>query len=292
MNGVIVVNKDKSMTSFDVVKEMKKIFHTKKVGHLGTLDPLAKGVLVITLNEATKLAQFIENVDKTYVATIGIGKTTTTYDLEGAITAYQKVDYLEKEKIVDTLKHFQGKLLQTPPLYSAIKKNGKRLYAYARSGQAVEIEPREVEIKSIKLIGEPRFENDECEFQFEATVSKGTYIRSLCYDIAKELGYPGYMKDLIRIRNGIFTIDDASTIEEIKHGQMHFYTMLETLKNYAMLDDEILASKAARGMKIAVADIFKRFNRLEEYVVIKRDHQLIAIYQLSETCYRAVRVWN
>lgn len=292
MNGLIVVNKEKNMTSFDVVREIRKIFHTKKVGHLGTLDPLAKGVLVITINEGTKLAQFIENVDKTYIATIVIGKSTTTYDLEGEITCYKKVDYIEKDKIIDALHHFQGKGLQTPPLYSAIKKNGKKLYEYARNGEDVKIEPREVEIKTIKMIGEPIFRNNECEFQFETTVSKGTYIRSLCCDIAQHLGYPGYMKDLIRTQSGEFTIDCSSTIEEIKNGDICFHTMLDALKDYPMIDDEFIACKAKKGMMIGIANVSKYLNQLEDYIAIKRNEELIAIYKFCGTCYKAVRVWN
>lgn len=292
VNGIIVVNKEKNMTSFDVVREIKKIFHTKKVGHLGTLDPLARGVLVITINDGTKLAQFIENVDKTYIATIVIGRSTTTYDLEGELIESKKVDYIEIDKIMKALNHFKGKSQQIPPLYSAIKKNGKKLYEYARMNQSIELEPRQIEVKEIKLVKEPVFTNGECEFQFEVSVSKGTYIRSLCYDIAQFLGYPGYMKDLIRIRSGEFTIEKSSTIEEIKNENFHAYTMLEALKGYVQIDDEKLALKAKNGMMIGMSDVLRHCTKLEEYIVIKRENLLIAVYQLCEKGYKAVRVWN
>lgn len=292
MDGLIIVNKEKNITSFDVVRQIKKIFKTKKVGHLGTLDPLATGVLVVTINDGTKLAQFIENVDKTYIATILIGKSTTTYDQEGEITEIKPVTNLAYSKIIEALNHFKGKSMQYPPIYSAIKKDGKKLYEYAREGIEVKIEPREIEIKEIKLISEVVFQNDECEFSFEVTVSKGTYIRSLCKDIAEYLGYPGYMKELCRTRNGIFSLNDSSMIRDIEMGNYKFIDMLEAVKEFPIIENEDISLKAKNGMKISINDVKKHIGEIVEFVSIKNDQKLLAIYKLEDKCYKAVRVWN
>lgn len=292
MNGLIIVNKEKNFTSFDVVRQIKKIFKTKKVGHLGTLDPLATGVLVVTINDGTKLAPFIENVDKTYIATILIGKSTSTYDQEGEVTEVKPIMELSYSSIMDAFHHFMGKYMQYPPIYSAIKKNGKKLYEYARDGIDIKIEPREVEIKEIKLLSNLSFQNGECEFSFEVTVSKGTYIRSLCKDIAEYLGYPGYMKELCRIRNGNFSINQSSTIENIENGKYHLIDMLEAIKDFSIIEDEALSLKAKNGMKISISDIKKHIGETSNFVAIQKDQKLLAIYKLEDECYKAARVWN
>lgn len=292
MNGIIIVNKEKNFTSFDVVRQIRRIFKTKKVGHLGTLDPLATGVLVVTINDATKLAPFIENVDKTYIATILIGKSTTTYDEEGEVTEVKPITELSHSKIMDAFCHFIGKSMQYPPIYSAIKKNGKKLYEYAREGIDIKLEPREIEIKEMKLLSEVVFQNGECEFSFEVTVSKGTYIRSLCKDIAEYLGYPGYMKELCRIKSGNFTLEQASTITDIEKGNYHLIDMLEAMNDFPIIESEALSIKAKNGMKISIADIKKHINEESDFVVIQKDQKLLAIYKQDETCYKAVRVWN
>ncbi len=292
MNGLVVVNKEKNMTSFDVVREIKKIFHTKKVGHLGTLDPLAQGVLVVTVNDATKLAQFIENVDKEYVVTIIIGMETSTGDLEGEVTSKKEVQFIEKKQLIDTLNHFLGKSMQIPPMYSAIKKNGKKLYEYARKGLSIEVEPREIEVKRIELMSDPVYVNQQCEFSFKVVVSKGTYIRSLCKDIANALGYPGCMKELIRTRNGKFSIENASTLEQIKEEKFHFISMLDALGDaYPMIEDEKIALKAKNGCKIALCDV-EEYLHGEKCFAIKKNNQLLAIYEFVDGVFRAVRVWN
>ena len=152
MNGIIVIDKPINMTSHDVVSQVRKTLKTKKVGHLGTLDPLASGVLVVCVGDATKLAQFIENVEKTYLATICIGKTTSTLDSESdfpkKLSSTEKID---ENTILSVLDSFLGKSLQYPPIFSAIKVNGRKLYDLARKGEEIQIEPREIEIKSIKI---------------------------------------------------------------------------------------------------------------------------------------------
>lgn len=293
MDGIIVIDKQKNVTSHDVVNQVRKALQIKKVGHLGTLDPLATGVLVICVGDATKLAQFIENVEKTYLATICIGKTTPTLDSESEFTEVKKIEQpFEKNTILSVINSFLGKSLQYPPMFSAIKVNGKKLYDLARKGEEIEILPREIDVKSIEIISPINYEDGSCYFQFLVTVSKGTYIRSLCRDIAEKLGYPGYMKALRRIKSGSYTIKNANTIENVKAGNFTLYSMLSCLEDFPKVDDEKIIEKAKNGMKISPNSIFNIFHEYPSNIVIHEKNKLIAIYQYNEICYKAVRVWN
>lgn len=211
MDGIIVINKTKGFTSHDIVNKIRKIYNIKKVGHIGTLDPNATGVLPILIGHATKLSNYLMEHDKEYIATIKLGERTETGDIEGKIIKTQPVKNYSEEKINNALKSFVGKQIQTPPMYSAIKVNGKKLYEYARSGETVEIPTREIEIFHIELI---RIELPEVIFK--VSCSKGTYIRTLCEDIAKKLGTVGYMKELKRTKVDKFCIEKSYTIEEIE----------------------------------------------------------------------------
>lgn len=212
MDGIILVNKEKDFTSHDVVSIVKKITESK-VGHAGTLDPNATGVLPLLIGNATKISKYLINHDKEYEAVIQLGKKTTTADIEGEVIEEKEVPekiYIECENI---LKSFIGKQKQTPPAYSAIKVNGKKLYSYAREGIKIEIEPRNIEIYNIELMN---INKEEKQISFRVSCSKGTYIRSLCEDIADKLGTVGYMKDLKRTKVGDFEIKEAITIDELK----------------------------------------------------------------------------
>lgn len=212
MDGIILVNKEKDFTSHDVVSIVKKITESK-VGHTGTLDPNATGVLPLLIGNATKISKYLINHDKEYEAVIQLGKKTTTADIEGEVIEEKEVPekiYIECENI---LKSFIGKQKQTPPAYSAIKVNGKKLYSYAREGKKIEIEPRNIEIYNIELMN---INKEEKQISFRVSCSKGTYIRSLCEDIADKLGTVGYMKDLKRTKVGDFEIKEAITIGELK----------------------------------------------------------------------------
>ena len=212
MDGIILVNKEKDFTSHDVVGIVKKITESK-VGHTGTLDPNATGVLPLLIGNATKISKYLINHDKEYEAVIQLGKKTTTADIEGEVIEEKEVPekiYIECENI---LKSFIGKQKQTPPAYSAIKVNGKKLYSYAREGKKIEIEPRNIEIYNIELMN---INKEEKQISFRVSCSKGTYIRSLCEDIADKLGTVGYMKDLKRTKVGDFEIKEAITIGELK----------------------------------------------------------------------------
>lgn len=214
MDGIILINKQKVCTSHDVVNKVKHIVK-EKVGHTGTLDPNATGLLPLLIGQGTKLSYYLINHDKKYEVTLKLGIKTDTADAEGNIIEEQNVnkELLEKEKIEKVLTSFIGKQQQIPPIYSAIKVNGKKLYEYARKNIEVEIKPREIEIYCIELYEIDREEN---VIKFAVECSKGTYIRSLCEDIAKKLGTIGYMKELNRTKVGIFQIIDSITVEELE----------------------------------------------------------------------------
>ena len=228
MDGIIVINKEKEYTSHDVVAKLKKKLNISKVGHTGTLDPNATGVLPILIGKGTKFSKYLINHDKIYEVQLELGKKTDTADVEGKIIEEKKVDekYI-KENLLQVLASFVGKQEQIPPMYSAIKKNGKKLYEYARAGEKVELEARKIEIYKIDLN-----KYDKNIISFIVSCSKGTYIRSLCEDIAKKLNTVGYMKNLKRLQVGEFNIKDAVYIDDInlENVDEHLITLEELLK--------------------------------------------------------------
>lgn len=235
MDGVIIVNKPAGMTSHDVVNRIRKIFKTKKVGHCGTLDPDATGVLVVAVNKATKLLQFLTADNKEYIATLSLGTATDTYDASGKVTATKEYVPISDKKILACLNSFVGEQEQIPPMHSAIKVKGKKLYEYARNNETVEIPKRVITIDYIELISIV-----DNLVKFKVGCSKGTYIRSLCFDIAKKLDYPGHMYSLIRSKSGNFSLSDSYSLEEIENGEFEMLSMEEALSNYPKLvvDDE------------------------------------------------------
>lgn len=211
MDGVIIINKPKGYTSHDIVNIVRKQLKMKKVGHTGTLDPNATGVLPILVGQATKISKYLIEHRKTYIATIELGEKRDTGDSEGNITEKDaNIKELDVNIIEQVLKSLLGKQKQIPPMYSAIKVNGKKLYEYARNGQEVKVEPREIEIYKIELI---EYKNNKIEFKVEC--SKGTYIRTLCEDISEKLGTVGYMKELQRTAVNKFRIEDSINLEEL-----------------------------------------------------------------------------
>ena len=236
MNGVIVVDKEKGKTSFDEIRKIRKEYNIKKVGHTGTLDPMATGVLPILVGEATKLSDYLMNHDKEYIATLTLGEKRSTGDTEGEVVLKEKVPTLNKEKVEEVLNQFLGEINQVPPIYSAIKINGKKLYEYARKGEKVEIKSRKVIIFDIELL-----ELKENNITFKVHCSKGTYIRSLCEDIAKSLGTVGYMSSLRRIRVGNFTLEDVGRIIKTEE-------ILKNEQEYSLKENEL--NKFINGVKI------------------------------------------
>lgn len=214
---IIPINKERGWSSFAVVKKLKYIIRKKynldklKVGHAGTLDPLATGVLIICTGKATKQIIRLQDSYKEYLAEMRLGATTPSFDAETQIDELYPVDHITKAKIIEVLKKFEGDIEQIPPAYSALKINGIRAYKLARKGEHVEIKSRHVYIKNIKIID---YEKDICKFLVSCT--KGTYIRSLIKDIGKELKTGAYMTDLVRISSGDYSLNDTMTISQFE----------------------------------------------------------------------------
>ena len=241
MDGIVIINKPKEQTSHDIVRKAKKISN-EKVGHTGTLDPDATGVLPLLIGKGTELSKYLINHDKTYIATIQLGKKTDTLDSEGSILEERLVDgkLLNKENVQRILECQIGKQIQTPPIYSAIKVNGKKLYEYARKGVEVEIPKREIEIYNIELLD---INEKDKTIEFRVHCSKGTYIRTLCENIAEKLGTIGYMKELNRVQVGQFNLNQAITVEELEKNKenekflnQHLITVQNFFEKYPIIE--------------------------------------------------------
>ena len=264
INGIIIINKEKEYTSNDVVRIVKKITKTK-VGHTGTLDPNATGVLPLLLGEGTKVSKYLINHNKEYEAVLQLGKKTETADGEGIVIEEKEVlpQMLKKEFVEETLNSFIGVQNQVPPMYSAIKVNGRKLYDYARSGQTVEVKARRIEIYNIKLI---KIDEKEKQIFFRVGCSKGTYIRTLCENIAEKLDTVGYMKELNRTKVGDFKIEDSIKVKELeenilKHNLSKIITIEELFKEkekVELTDNEI--KKYLNGVQIPVNEIYSKTN--------------------------------
>ena len=253
MNGVIIVNKSKGYTSHDIVAKVKKITG-EKVGHTGTLDPLATGVLPLLIGKGTLCSKYLMNHDKTYKVVLKLGIKKSTGDEEGDIVQEKTVDkgILNQKNVKTVLESFLGEQEQIPPIYSAIKVNGKKLYEYARKGQQVEIESRKITIYDIKLL---KIDKASFEIQFEVSCSKGTYIRSLCEDIAKKMGTVGYMKKLQRTRVGTFTIEQSILLEDLnkENVEKHIITIEKLFENLENIElNEKKLQLFLNGVKLSV----------------------------------------
>lgn len=265
MDGIILVNKPAGMTSHDVVNKLRRILHTKKIGHCGTLDPDATGVLVVCVNKATKVLQFLTSESKEYIAVVSLGTSTDTYDASGKVIETKEFIGLDNDKIIECFNQFIGEQVQQPPIYSAIKVNGKKLYEYARAGEKVEIPTRTVTINYIDVL-----DIADNQIKFRVGCSKGTYIRSLCVDIAKALGYPGHMMNLIRTKSGIFSLDNCFTLEQIEKGEFSMVSLEEALSCYKSLvvDDENIIY---HGKKI-------KSDLNEQVVILNKAGKVLAMY--------------
>lgn len=250
MNGVLIIDKPIGVTSFDVIRDIRKEYGTKKVGHTGTLDPMATGVLPILIGDATKLSDYLMDHDKEYIAVLKLGEKRDTGDSEGNIIETSKIPNLTTQEIESTLKAFIGKISQIPPMYSAIKVNGKKLYELAREGKEIERKPRSVEIYSIELLEvEKNTENIIDKIKFKVNCSKGTYIRTLCEDIAEKLGTVGYMQELRRTRVGKFTLEDINkcvSLEEILSEENAY--ILKENEESKLLNGVIIKTNLADGL--------------------------------------------
>lgn len=262
MDGILLINKTTGMTSHDVVMKIRKLLKTKKVGHCGTLDPDATGVLVICVNKATKAIQFLTADSKEYIATLSLGKSTDTYDASGKVLKEKEFNGIKN--LEEVLNSFVGKQKQLPPIYSAIKVNGKKLYEYARENKEVEIKHRDIEIKEIELL-----KVEDNEITFRVLCSKGTYVRSLCVDIANKLGYPGHMKSLMRSQSGDFKLEDCFTLEDVEQGNYRLISMDEAFTSF---DKMVVDEKIVIYGKTIKSDID------HNVAVYSEEGKLLAIY--------------
>lgn len=229
MNGVLNIFKNKGMTSFDVVSRVRKIANEKKVGHTGTLDPEAEGVLPVCIGKATKIIDYIMDSEKGYSVKFKLGIKTTTYDLEGEVLEERDTSSLTEKEVEEAINSFKGEYSQVPPMFSALKKNGVRLYDLARKGIEVEREGRNIKIYNIENI------NIELPYvSMDVTCSKGTYIRSLCYDIGEKLNVFATMTELKRFKTSFFSEDDSINIDDLNKENIkeHLISIEEALKNY------------------------------------------------------------
>lgn len=269
MEGILPLFKPAGMTSHDCVFKLRKILRTKKVGHTGTLDPDVTGVLPICIGRTTKVAEYITDAGKAYDGEVTIGFSTTTEDASGEVVESKVVDRtIKREEILQVLESLTGQIVQTPPMYSAVKVNGKRLYEYARQGIEVERPSRKVNIFSIELLDDrDEFEGESITFKFRVDCGKGTYIRTLAVMIGEELGYPAHMSWLQRIKSASYTLQDCLTLEQVETlmnegGIMEFLRPLESAVSHLpkyVLSDKV-AEKVKNGALLPVPDFLQNIN--------------------------------
>ena len=274
MDGILLIDKEKGITSRECVNKIVKLFDTKKVGHTGTLDPLATGVLVVCVGRATKLVDYLTATDKEYIASVSLGILTDTLDSDGSILKEEKV-VLTDEDIIKAINSMKGRYYQEVPIFSAVKINGKKLYEYAREGIDVDLPKREVVIYDIELISNIERVNDKINFKFKCKVSKGTYIRSLINDIASKLNTIGIMTDLRRIKQGKFKIDECNLIDNItKNNIIPVMNILDDILHITV--DDTLKKDILNG-KI-IEDIYK----VDKVLFVDKDNKALAIYKRYE----------
>lgn len=272
MNGVIVVNKDKGYTSRDVVNIVGKHFGTKKIGHTGTLDPMATGVLVLCMGKCLKLVEMMMDHDKEYVAKIKLGIETDTLDITGNIIKNMDVPVVTKEKLIEVINSFKGEIKQQVPKYSAVKVNGKKLYEYARNGEEVELPVKDICVYDIELLDDI-IDNS---FSIKCHVSKGTYIRSLVRDIGYKLGTVATMEELDRISSGRFKLDDSYTIDDIKSGK---YKVLD-IKDVVNLP--VVKVNSDMEKRIRNGQVLKKFFDSDRVLIMNNNDEVLAIYEKKD----------
>ena len=275
MNGIIIVDKPKGYTSRDVINVLNKKFGTKKIGHTGTLDPIATGVLVVCLGKSLKLSELLTSYSKEYVAKVKLGIETDTLDITGNVVNSCDNFNFKKEEIEEVLNKFKGKIKQEVPKYSAVSVNGKRLYEYARNNIEVLVPTREVEVEEIELVSDVV----EGEFSFRCVVSKGTYIRSLIRDIGRFLGTFATMTDLMRTKQGQFGIDKAYTLEDIDDDNYEVINPVDVLEIPKVIVNDKMAFKIKNGQ------VLKKFFDADMAMILNEDNELLAIYRTKDSMY-------
>ncbi|MGV3172484.1 tRNA pseudouridine(55) synthase TruB [Staphylococcus simulans] len=278
MEGILPVFKERGLTSHDVVFKLRKILHTKKVGHTGTLDPEVNGVLPICVGGATKVSDYIMEMGKAYQATVTIGVSTTTEDQTGDVLETKTVSKdLTADKIDEAILSFVGEIEQIPPMYSSVKVNGRKLYEYARNNETVERPKRKVRIYEIERNSEIRYKDETCSFDIFIRCGKGTYIRTLATDIGKALGYPAHMSQLTRVESGGFSIDESLTLDQIDELykqealQEKLFPIEYGLKGlpHIQIDDPNIKKRILNGQKFYK----KEFSEAIEAVTVMEDKE-------------------
>lgn len=272
MTGVLIIDKPTGPTSHDIVTMVKKRLRARKVGHIGTLDPLATGVLPLCINEATKLAIFLEKGEKEYLATIKLGEETDTYDSEGVVVAKGDIISITKERIVSAINDFKGRLKQIPPMFSAVKMDGVPLYKLARKCVTVELKPRDVEIYSIDITNiTPPF------ITINVICSRGTYIRSLAFDIGRKLGCGAHLVSLRRMKSGMFSLKDSISINDLKDLQedtLH-NNIIPIERLFSNIPDIEVDTITANKIMDGLAPDTKSFNMGVNFFPSIRDNEMI-----------------
>lgn len=276
-SGLIAVNKKKGMTSFDVVNTISHLFGIKRVGHTGTLDPLAEGVLIVAIGKATKVVELVTSKNKEYVADVLLGIRTDTRDITGKVI--EKADKIDITNLDEVINSFKKTYMQEVPIYSAVKVNGKKLYEYARNNEMVELPKKEVTIESLEIL-----DRKENEFRIKTTVSKGTYIRSLIDDIGEELGCHATMKSLTRTSQASINIEEASTLEEIEEGNYKLLSIEYVLDYPIQVVDKVLEKKISNGQRID-----NTFNVIDKIIFKNKEDKLLGIYEVDGN---ELKVWK
>lgn len=293
MKGILPLWKPKGMTSHDCVVKVRKLFHTKKVGHTGTLDPEVEGVLPICIGQATKIVPFLTDSTKTYIAEVSLGIATDTEDAHGNVIEKVNVTTPPSKQIIENvLQLFCGENMQIPPMYSAVKVNGKKLYEYARADEHVERPQRKVQIYQLELMN---IDENNRKFTFKVVCSKGTYIRTLCVDIGKHLGFPAHMSNLVRTETGFITETEAVTFKDLEYTAEKESMLLPISRGIKHLDvleaDEKTKVKVKNGQKLAIPE--KQLHT--DPFTVMFNNEVLAIYQIhpeKKNCIKPLRVFN
>lgn len=287
INGILVVDKDKGMTSADVVYHLRKALHIRKMGHAGTLDPDVTGVLPIAIGQATKLIELMHTQNKKYVGTAILGYATDSYDISGKVLKSQKLtDPIAKEEIEQQMQKFVGQIEQVPPIYSAVRVNGKHLYEYAREGIEVERPKRQVQIFAYDTMSEPVFDSKTGfqEFDFQIECSKGTYVRSLVNDLGTRLGVPAVMKTLRRTASSGFTIDQAVKLDQIIAHPDEVTNFIQPIDAF-FKDYETCDLTSGQWLKVKNGNSIPLKTNAKK-VALRYNNSVKAIYQKDDAVYR------
>ena len=293
LDGIIPLYKERGMTSFDCVSRLRRILHTKKIGHSGTLDPNVDGVLPICVGQATKVVEFLMASGKQYVGELLVGEATTTQDLDGEVVAQKPVMApIAEDTIKQAMQELTGDIVQIPPMYSAIKVNGKKLYEYARAGETVERPKRHVHIARFAMTASSYDEKKQQQrIRFVVDCSKGTYVRTLAYDLAVKLGYPGVMSSLTRTKSGGFELDQTLSLSDIQDAMeaqildRYVYPMDYALQSYPHLE-----LTEAQWKKVQNGGWLSGLNTQEPEIALTYQGEVKALYQAKDRLYKPLKM--